>query len=89
MEFASVTGDVILRLAGNVGAEVSAHTLSGEIDSDFPLRMGSEDEDEDDDDTGLHINIRIGQQATGTIGRGGPELSVNTVSGNIRLERAR
>jgi hypothetical protein len=83
MEFASVSGDVILRLAGNVGAEVSAHTLSGEIDSDFDLRVRGEEED----DGGFHIEI--GSAASGTIGRGGPELSVNTVSGNIRLERVR
>jgi hypothetical protein len=92
MEFATVSGDVVLRLAGNVGAQVSAQTLTGRIDSDFDLDMGSmtgDDDDEDeDDDGGIHVNVRIGRQATGTIGRGGPELSVNTVSGNIRLERA-
>ncbi|HEX6373754.1 MAG TPA: DUF4097 family beta strand repeat-containing protein [Longimicrobium sp.] len=83
MEFNSVSGDVILRLAGNVGAQVSAHTLSGEIDSDFDLQRG----DEDDDNGGFHIEI--GSEAKGTIGRGGPELNVSTVSGNIRLERVR
>lgn len=83
-EFNSVSGDVILRLAGDVNADVSAHTLSGDIDSDFDLDMRGED---DDDEDGFHI--QIGREASGTIGRGGPELSVNTVSGNIRLERAR
>jgi hypothetical protein len=83
MDFASVSGDVTLRLAGNVGAEVSAHTLSGEIDSDFDLRVRGEGEDDD----GKSFRIDIGSQASGTIGRGGPKLSVNTVSGNIRLER--
>jgi hypothetical protein len=85
MDFASVSGNVILRLAGNVGAEVRAHTLSGEIESDFDLRMRGEDED--DDEGGL--NIQIGSAASGTIGRGGPELNVNTISGDIRLERVR
>jgi hypothetical protein len=93
MSFATVSGDVVLRLAGDVGAEVSAHTLSGEIESDFDLRMrpmgSSDDEDDDDDHGGFRVNVQIGRQATGTIGRGGPELSVNTVSGDIRLERAR
>jgi DUF4097 and DUF4098 domain-containing protein YvlB len=84
MEFASVSGNVVLRLAGDVNAEVTAHTLSGHIRSDFDLRMNGED---DDDDDGFHI--QIGSEATGRIGRGGPELSVNTVSGNIRLERVR
>jgi hypothetical protein len=94
MSFATVSGDVTLRLAGDVGARVSAHTLSGDIASDLPgLRIrpgtGDDDEDEDDDHGGFHVNVRIGRQASGTIGRGGPELSVNTVSGDIRFERAR
>jgi hypothetical protein len=91
MEFATVSGDVVLRLAGSVGAEVSAQTLSGEIESDFDLRTGSmtEDDEDEDDRGGFHINVEIGRQAKGTIGRGGPELSVTTVSGDIRLERAR
>ncbi|HEX2207346.1 MAG TPA: DUF4097 family beta strand repeat-containing protein, partial [Longimicrobium sp.] len=84
MEFNSVSGDVILRLAGDVGARVSAQTLSGEISSDFELRMRGED---DDDDDGFHI--QIGSEAEGVIGRGGPELSINTVSGDIRIQRAR
>jgi hypothetical protein len=91
MEFNSVSGDVTLRLAGSVGAEVEAQTLSGEIHSDFPLRRGhmTDDDDDDDDDGGVHVDIRIGQSARGTIGRGGAELSVTTISGDIRLERAR
>jgi DUF4097 and DUF4098 domain-containing protein YvlB len=92
MEFASVSGDVTVRMASGVGAEVSANTLSGEIESDFDLRMrpmtGDDDDEDDDDDGGFHININIGRQASGTIGRGGPELSVNTVSGDIHLRRA-
>lgn len=83
MEFASVSGNVVVRLAGDVGAEVQANTLSGDIQSDFALRMRGEDDDDDG------FNIRIGQQARGTIGRGGPELTLNTVSGNIRLLRNR
>jgi hypothetical protein len=86
MEFASVSGDVIVRLAGDMGAQVQANTLSGEIQSDFALRMSGQDDD-DDDRGGFHI--QIGQQASGTIGRGGPELSLNTVSGDIRLLRNR
>ena len=63
---------------------LSAQTLSGDIESDFELRR---DRGYDDEEDGVHVNI--GSSAKGTIGRGGPELSVNTVSGDIRLERVR
>jgi hypothetical protein len=84
MEFASVSGNVVVRLAGNVGARVQARTLSGDIQSDFALRMAGEDEK----DRG-RFHVQVGRQASGTIGRGGPELTLNTVSGNIRLLRSR
>jgi Putative adhesin len=88
MEFASVSGNVIVRLAGDVGARVEAHTLSGNIESDFDLRMRPGNAEDDDEEHG-EFHIEIGRQASGTIGRGGPELSLNTVSGNIRLLRGR
>lgn len=91
MEFASVSGNVVVRLAGDVGARVDANTLSGNIESEFEsvrVRPGGADED-DDDDGGFRIHVEIGKQASGTIGGGGPELSLNTVSGNIRLLRSR
>jgi hypothetical protein len=87
MSFASVSGNVVVRVANGVGAEVEAHTLSGDIQSDFDLRIRGGGDDDDDDDGGFRVEI--GRQATGTIGRGGPELSLNTVSGNIRLLRNR
>lgn len=83
LSFASVSGDVVVRLTGDVGARVELNTLSGDIHSDFQLRMHGQD----DDNGGL--NIRVGRQASGTIGRGGPELTLNTVSGDIRLLRGR
>lgn len=92
MEFVSVSGNVTVRLPRDVDAEVSAHTMSGEIESDFDLERGPMargDDDDEDDDGGLDFDIRIGESASGKLGRGGPELSVTTISGNIRLERAR
>lgn len=89
MTFASVSGDVTVNVAGGVGADVDANTLSGDIESDFDLRMSDEDDEDEDDGDGFNIDINIGRHASGTIGGGGPELSLNTVSGNIRLRRAR
>jgi hypothetical protein len=87
MAFNTVSGDVVLRLGSGVGADVRAQTLSGDITTDFDLRrrpMAGGDE------RGRGwVNVEIGRSATGTIGRGGAELSINTVSGDIRILRAR
>ncbi|HYW11921.1 MAG TPA: hypothetical protein VE871_08190 [Longimicrobium sp.] len=79
MTFASVSGNVVVRMASSVGAEVVANTLSGDIETDFALRVRGKDNQGG--------GFQIGQQASGTIGRGGPELTLSTVSGNIRLLR--
>ena len=92
MDFTTVSGNVVVRLAGGIGARVEAQTLTGEIESDFPgLRMGSMTDDDDDDEDGeggIRVNVELGRRASGTIGGGGPELKVTSVSGNIRLQRA-
>jgi DUF4097 and DUF4098 domain-containing protein YvlB len=95
LRFSSVSGDVTLRVPAGLDADFSARTLSGSIDSDFPLTIGSgrdrrRSRDDDDDGYGPgRIHVRIGQNASGRIGRGGPDLTVNTVSGDIALVRVR
>jgi hypothetical protein len=79
--FNAVSGNVTLRMAANVGAEVRVNTLSGRIDSDFELDRPRRSES--------RWNIEVGRRARGRIGGGGPELSVNTVSGDVALRRAR
>ena len=91
LRFSTVSGNVILRVPASTDAEFSARTLSGSIESDFPLELGSSDRrgrrDDDDDDDGPRVRVRIGQEAHGRLGRGGPRLLVNTVSGDISLVR--
>ena len=94
LRFTSVSGDVTVRVPVGIDADFSARTLSGSIDSDFPLQLGSgrarRDRDDDDDDDRPHrVRVRIGQEANGRLGRGGPGLMVNTVSGDINLVRLR
>lgn len=100
LHFTSVSGNVTLRVPASIDADFSARTLSGSIDSDFPLTIGSgrdrprgRDRDRDDDDDDGYgpgrIHVRIGQNASGRLGRGGPDLTVNTVSGDIALVRTR
>jgi hypothetical protein len=96
LRFTSVSGDVTVRVPAGIDADFSARTLSGSIDSDFPLQLGSgrarrdrDDDDDSDDDRPRRVRVHIGQEANGRLGRGGPELMVNTVSGDINLVRVR
>ena len=74
-------------------ADFSARTISGEIDSDFPLtiegRRGRRDGDDDDDRGWPRVRVRVGHDMHARLGRGGPELNITTVSGDITLRRAR
>jgi len=79
LRFSTVSGDVRLTLPADAGAELRANTVSGEIDTDFPMRMEASSRG-----TGW---VRVGQRVRGTIGRGGPELEISTVSGDIELRR--
>lgn len=90
LEFRSVSGDVTLELPAGTDADFSARTLSGEIDSDFPLTIeGRRGRRDDDDDDRGWPRVRVGHNMHARLGSGGPELSVTTVSGDITLRRAR
>lgn len=69
-EFTTVNGDIRLELPGDADAHVSARTIHGDIDSDFPLTV-----------RGRFSTKRL----NGTIGRGGPALTLETVNGSIWL----
>ena len=73
LRFTSVSGDVSLELPRSFDADVTLKTVSGELDSEFPLTLqGSMGR--------RNLNARIG--------RGGRDLVLTTVSGDVRL-RAR
>jgi hypothetical protein len=79
LQFRSVSGNVTLEVPSAIDADFRAQTLSGSIDSDFPLQR--------DRDRGGWVHV--GEQARATLGRGGPELNVTTVSGDVVLRRTR
>jgi hypothetical protein len=73
LRFTSVSGNVSLQLPRSLDADLTLKTVSGELDSDFQLTLQGP------------MNRR---SLNGRIGRGGRELHLTTVSGDVRL-RAR
>jgi putative adhesin len=71
-KFSTVNGGITLRLPGDVNANLRASTLNGDITSDFPITFTGQ------------VTRRSLQ---GTIGGGGPELTLSTVNGGISLRR--
>lgn len=72
LEFETVNGGIIVELPDVVDTEVHASTVNGEISTDYPLT----------------VRGRFGsKRISGTIGRGGRELSLGTVNGSIEIRR--
>ena len=73
LEFSTVNGTVEVTMPGSVDAEVSASMVNGSFESDWPLT----------------VKGKWGpKKVNGTIGRGGRELELSTVNGNIELRQA-
>jgi DUF4097 and DUF4098 domain-containing protein YvlB len=70
MEFASVSGNVGVKLPGNLDAEVKLSTMSGDLKTDFPLQIEE---------------LRQGRSARGRVGNGSRSLKLSTVSGSVSL----
>jgi hypothetical protein len=74
LRFTSVSGNVTAELPKGIDADVTMRTVSGSMDSDFPLTL----------------NGRVRRNSLeARIGRGGRDLDVTTVSGNVRLRSAK
>lgn len=74
LEFRTVSGDVTVEIPARTSTEVRVETMSGDIESDFPLEVERRS---------------MRRRARGTIGEGGRELYLATLSGDVRLRRAR
>jgi DUF4097 and DUF4098 domain-containing protein YvlB len=70
LELQTVNGGISFHVTGELNAEVTASTVNGDIDTDFPLT----------------VRGRFGpKRLTGTIGSGGRELLLTTVNGDIAI----
>ena len=77
LDFNTVSGDITLWLPADFSADVDFSSLSGDFDTDFDMDVRSRQD------------RWVGSQVEGTIGGGGRELSLNTVSGDVKVLRAR
>ncbi len=75
-EFTTHSGDVTLRLADDVGAEMSVATYSGTIDSAIPITLKAGDH---------RIGSGQAKRLNFTVGRGTARLIVETFSGDVML----
>jgi DUF4097 and DUF4098 domain-containing protein YvlB len=75
LSFRSVSGDVTLEVPRGFDADISMSTVSGDMNSDFPVTLGNGRMSH------RHIEARIGN--------GGRRLDVSTVSGSLTLRMAR
>ena len=73
LDFKSVNGSILLDLDGSPDADLSAETMNGTIDSDFPVTV-----------QGKQRRNRM----RGTLGGGGTDLGLSTLNGSIQLRRA-
>jgi lia operon protein LiaG len=74
LSFKSVSGDVSVTLPAGLDADVTMRSVSGELDTDFPMTL----------------NGRMDRHALeARIGRGGRQIDVGTVSGDVHLRSPR
>jgi DUF4097 and DUF4098 domain-containing protein YvlB len=73
LQVESVNGSIELDMPSDFSADVNFSSLNGHIDSDFPLKIND--------------SWPVGHKANGTIGKGGRELAIKTVNGNVELRK--
>ena len=74
LSFTSVSGSVTAELPKTIDADVTMRSVSGTLDSEFPLTL----------------NGRMSRHSLeARIGKGGRELEVRTVSGDVRLRQSK
>lgn len=74
MEFGSVSGNVEVKMPGSLGANVEMSTMSGHLETDFPITIEKRE-------------FGPGRSARGQVGDGARALKLSSVSGNVTLRR--
>ena len=74
LDFGSVSGNVEVKMPGSLGAEVEMSTMSGHLETDFPITIEKRE-------------FGPGRSARGRVGDGARALKLSSVSGNVSLRR--
>ena len=73
MKFSSASGDVRVRMPTNIDARVSMSTVSGDIETNFPIEVKQN-------------RHGSGSRAEGQLGSGARVLKISSASGNVSLK---
>lgn len=79
-EFNTHSGEIVLALPNDIGAELSVSTFSGGIESDFPITLKAGE---------YGIGAAQAKRLNFTVGRGTARIIAETFSGDITLKRRR
>jgi DUF4097 and DUF4098 domain-containing protein YvlB len=74
MKFASASGDVHVRVPANLDADVRMSTISGSVETDFPIEV-------------RHPRYGPGSNARGLLGAGSRSLQITSASGDVSLRK--
>lgn len=76
LDFNTVSGDITLWFPSDFSADIEFNSLSGDLDTDFDLTIRNQ-----------RKRRWIGTDLEGTIGGGGRDLSLSTISGDVELRK--
>ncbi|HEV7858764.1 MAG TPA: DUF4097 family beta strand repeat-containing protein [Pyrinomonadaceae bacterium] len=74
ISLSSVSGPLTLTIPSDANAQLKANSLSGRISNDYGLPVSDGD--------------YVGHELSGVLGKGGPRIKLNNVSGSISIRRA-
>jgi DUF4097 and DUF4098 domain-containing protein YvlB len=74
ISLSSVSGPLTLTIPSDANAQLKANSLSGRISNDYGLPVNDGD--------------YVGHELAGILGKGGPRIKLNNVSGSISIRRA-
>jgi len=85
--FSTVNGEVDIRFAEGLSADLRLKTFNGEVFSDFPMKdITAPPVPVRENHAGRKV-YRSGDSFTVRVGQGGPEMSFDTLNGNIYIVR--